>query len=61
MTCYSFQPRHWIFIKGYRSLSFAKNMGRNIGINISKNLSSKYSYELLNYVKQSTTDAPNSA
>ena len=38
MTCYPVQPRNWIFVKGYRFLSFAKNMGRNIGKNASKNL-----------------------
>ena len=29
MTCYSFQPRDQIVVKGYGFLSFAKNMGRN--------------------------------
>ena len=28
---YSVQPRDRIFVKGYRFLSFAKNMGENIG------------------------------
>ena len=32
-------------------------MGRNIGKNISKNFSSKYSQKLVDYGKQSTTDA----
>ena len=41
MTTYSVHPRDRIFVKGYRFLSFAKNMGKIIGKNISKNLSSK--------------------
>ena len=32
-----------IFVKGYRFLSFAKNVGKNIGENIRKTLSGKYS------------------
>ena len=31
MTRYSFQPRDWIFVKGYEFLFFAKKMGKNIG------------------------------
>ena len=42
MIRYSIQPRDRIFLKGYRFLSFAKNMVKNIGKNISKNLSGKY-------------------
>ena len=41
MTCYSVQPRDQIFVKAYRFLSFAKNMGKNIDKNVSKNLSGK--------------------
>ena len=47
---------HRIFVKGYRFLSFAKNMGKNIGKNISKNLSCKYSKKFLDNAKQSATD-----
>ena len=50
---YSVQPRDQIFVKGYRFLSFAKNMGKNIGRNISKNLSGKYSHKLLDHAKKS--------
>ena len=50
---YSVQPRDQIFVKGYRFLSFAKNMGKNIGRNISKNLSGKYSHKLLDHDKKS--------
>ena len=38
MTRYLAQPRDRIFVKGYRFLSFAKNMRNNIGKNISKNV-----------------------
>ena len=51
MTCYSVQPRDWIFVKGYGFLSFAKNMGKHIDKNISKNLSSKYSQNILIMLK----------
>ena len=37
MTRYSVQPRDRVFVKGYKFLPFAKNMGRNICKNISKN------------------------
>ena len=58
MTRYSVQPTDWIFVKRYRFLSFAKNMGKNIGKNISKNLSSKYRQKcFFDYAKQSATDA----
>ena len=54
---YSVQPRDGIFVKGYRFLSFSKNMGKNIGRNINKNLSAKYSQKLLDHTKQSVVDA----
>ena len=44
---YSVPSRDQIFV----------NMGKNIGKNISKNLSAKYTQKLLDYAKQSTTDA----
>ena len=46
MTRYSAQPRYRIFVKGYRFLSFARNMRKNIGKNIIKSLSSKCSQKL---------------
>ena len=58
MTRYSVQPRDRIFVKGYRFLSFAKNVGKNIGKNISKNVSGKFSQKLLHHAKKSATDAP---
>ena len=61
MTCYSFQPRDRIFVKGYGFLSFAKNIGRNIGKNISKNLSSKHSQKLIDHAKKSATDVVKTA
>ena len=57
MTRYPFQPREWIFVKGYGFLSFAKNMGKYIGKNITKNLSSKYNQKTLDHARQFTTDA----
>ena len=51
------QPRNWIFVDGYRFLSFAKNMAKYTGKNISKNVSGKYSQKLLYHAKQSVTDA----
>ena len=50
---YSIDPRNKISVKGYRFLSFAKN--------IDKNLSNKYSQKLLNSAKKSTTDAMKTA
>ena len=46
---YSIKPRDRIYVKGYGFLSFAKNM--------SKNLSNKYSQNLIDTAKKSTTDA----
>ena len=64
MACHSVQLRHRIFVKGYRFLSFAKNIGRNIVKNVSKTLSIKPSSGMLaahqkrfDYAKQSATDA----
>ena len=55
MTRYSVQRRGPIFLKGYRFLSFAKNMGKNIGKN-SKNLINKYNQKILDHAKPSATD-----
>ena len=52
MTCYSVQPRDWIFAKDCRFLSFPKNMGINFGKNINKSLTSKYSQNVLDNGKQ---------
>ena len=46
---YSIEPRERIYVKGYRFLSFAKNLG--------KNLSNKYDRKLLDSTKKLTTDA----
>ena len=45
------------FVKGYRFLYFAKNMGKKIGKNKSKNVSGKYGQKRLDHGKQSATDA----
>ena len=57
MALYLVQPKDWIFVKSYRYLSFAKNMGKNTGKNKSNNLSSKSSQKLFNHAKQSATDS----
>ena len=46
---YSIEPRDRIYVKVYRFLSFAKNMG--------KRLSNKYGQKLLDSAKKSTRDA----
>ena len=46
---WSIEPRDGIYVKEYRFLSFAKNMG--------KNLTNKYSQKLFDTAKKSTTDA----
>ena len=46
---YSIGPRDRIYVKGYRFLSFAKNMG--------KSLSNKTGQKLLDSAKKSTADA----
>ena len=50
---YLIEPRHRIYVKGYRFLSFAKNMG--------KNLSNKYGRKLLDRAKKSTMNATKTA
>ena len=57
MTRYSVQSRDRTFVKVYRFLSFAKNMGKNIGKDLSKNLSGKYRPKLLDRAKQYAMDA----
>ena len=48
MMRYSGQSRDWIFVKGYGSLCFAKNIGKNRR----KNVSSKYSQKPIDHVKK---------
>ena len=57
MTRYPVQSSDRIFVKGYKFLSFAKNMGKSIDKNISKNLSSKYSQKRIDHAKKYATDA----
>ena len=45
---YSLEPRDKTFIKGYKFLPFAKNMGKNMDKNI----------KLINHAKQSVKGAP---
>ena len=53
----SIQLEDRIFVKCYRILSFAKNVGKNNGKIRSKNLSLKYRQKHFHYAKQSVTDA----
>ena len=41
MTYYSFEPRDRIFVKSYRFLVFANNIGKNISKSVSESLNSK--------------------
>ena len=54
--CYSVYPRDLISLKGYRLLSFAKDMGKNLGKNLSHDLSGKYRHQLLDYARKTVTD-----
>ena len=53
---YSIESRDRIYLKGYRFLSFAKNMGTYV-TKVAKNLSNKYVQKLLDSAKRSKTDA----
>ena len=53
---YSIESRDRIYLKGYRFLSFAKNMGTYV-TKVAKNLSNKYVQKLLDSAKRFTTDA----
>ena len=59
----SIQPTNWVFVKGFRFLSFIKNMSKNIkniGKNISKiskTLSGKYTQKHMYHTKKPATDA----
>ena len=55
MTRYSNEPRDEIFVKGYRFLSFTKNISENIG----KNVSGKYSKKPLGHAKAFAREALN--
>ena len=57
---YSIEPRDRIYGKGYGFLSFVKNTIKNIGkhaTKVDKNLNNKYSQNLFDSAKKSTTDA----
>ena len=53
MTLYSIELRDRIFVKGYRFLFFAKNIGKTFR----NNLRGKYSQKFLDHVKTFATDA----
>ena len=49
--------RDQMLVKGYKFLSFAKNMSKNIGKNVSRNLRGKYNQKVPDHAKESATDA----
>ena len=53
MMRYSTKPRYQIFVKGFRFLSFAKNISKNL----SKNIGGKCNQKCLHLAKQSGTNA----
>ena len=53
---YSIEPKGRIYVKGYRFLSFAKDMGTH-ATKVAKNLSNNYSQKLLDTAKKHATDA----
>ena len=53
---YFVQEKDRVFVKGYRFLSFVKNMDKNMDKSIGKKLSSKFSQKLLEHTKKSATD-----
>ena len=57
---YWIESRDRIYLKGYRFLSFAKNMG-TYATKVAKNLSNKYVQKLFDSAKKSTTDAVKTA
>ena len=57
---YSIEPRERRYLKGYCSLSFAKNIGTHAA-KVAKNMSNKYSQKIVDAAKKSATDAINTA
>ena len=53
-VCYSTEPRDRVYVEDYAFLSFTKNIGTH-AIKSAKKMSNKYSQELLNSAKKSTT------
>ena len=53
---YIIEPRERRYVKGYRFLSFAKNMGTH-ATKFAKNLNNKYGQKLVDAAKKSATDA----
>ena len=47
----------FIFVKGYRLLPFAKNIGKIIGKSVSNNVSGKHSNKPMDHAGQSTAKA----
>ena len=53
---YSIEPRERRYVKGYRFLSFARNLGTH-ATKIAKNLNNKYGQKLVDTAKKSSADA----
>ena len=53
---YSIEPRERRYVKGYRFLSFARNLGTD-ATKVAKNSNNKYGQKLANSAKKSATDA----
>ena len=47
----------FIFVKGYKLLPFAKNIGKVIGKSASNNVSDKHSTKLMDHAEQSAAKA----
>ena len=53
---YSIEPRERRYVKGYRFLIFARNIGIH-ATKVAKNLNNKYGQKLVDTTKKSATDA----
>ena len=53
---YSIEPRERRYVKGYRFLSFNRNLGTH-SIKVAKNLNNKYGQKLADFAKKSATDS----
>ena len=57
MTCYSFQPKDIIFVKGYDFFLLLKIYEKNISKSITKNVSKKFSQKRIDHAKHFTINA----
>ena len=42
MTCYSIEPKDWIFLEDYGFLSFSKNIAKNMNKNLSDSIAKNF-------------------